>query len=51
MNMIRSAATNVASTASAQFGSKLDPMALAALALRERQGEAEEPGTSSGTMP
>jgi hypothetical protein len=51
MNMIRSAATNVASTASAQYGAKLDPMALAAMALHERQGETQEPGTSSGTMP
>jgi hypothetical protein len=51
MNKIRSAATNVASTASAQYGAKLDPMALAAMALHERQGETPEPGASSGTMP
>jgi hypothetical protein len=51
MNMIRSAAANVASTASAQFGAKLDPMALAAMALHEREGAEPDPGTTSGTMP
>lgn len=50
-NLVNSAATNVASTAAAQFGAKIDPVALAAMALHERQGDTQEPGTSASTMP
>ena len=48
---VAAAAQNVASTAAAQFGAKIDPMGLAAWAWHEREGDTQDPGISTGTMP
>jgi hypothetical protein len=50
MNYIRNAASGVAQSASAQFGAKIDPAALAAMALQERAGSEPNQSPSSGSM-
>jgi hypothetical protein len=51
MDTIRNAATRIAATAGAQFGARVDPMALAALALHHYSGEEDRGGGDSGNQP